>query len=84
MASRLLLLSLVLIVPVLLFRKLIVLLDIAELALVAPLATIGVIALLTSAWFSRSMAGTICRVLVETLHDPFGHGATRLQRLRRR
>lgn len=84
MASRLLLLSLVLIVPVLLFGKLIVLFDVAELALVAPLVTIGIIALLTSAWFSRSVAGTICRVMIETLHDPFGRGAEHLQRLRQR
>lgn len=84
MASRLLLLAIILVLPVVMFGKLIYLLDVAELALVAPLLTIGVIALFSSEWFARSTAGAVSRAVVETLHDPFGCGAAHVRRMRRR
>ena len=82
MASRLLLLLIIIVLPVVSFGKLIYLLDVAELALLAPLLTIGVIALFSSEWFARSTAGAVSRAVVETLHDPFGCGAAHVRRLR--
>ena len=82
MASRLLLLSIILALPVIIFGKLIYLLDVAELALLAPLLTIGLIALFSSEWFARSTVGAVSRAVVETLHDPFGCGAAHVRRLR--
>ncbi len=84
MASRLLLLSLILILPVLLMGRVIVMLDFAEFALVAPIVTIGVIALVCSDWFARSSAGMASHALVESLYDPFGQGMANVRRLRAR